>query len=75
MVTILHSYRVRDELTRKWRVARYKMTAEHALAVYGEGNYELIAGTAVTYEGGDPMRQSAAHLAGPPRARNDATRR
>lgn len=68
----LHSYRVRDELTRKWRVARYKMTVEHALAVYGEGNYELIAGTAVTYEGGDPMRDSAAHLAGPRRGDGNA---
>ena len=64
----LYSYRVRDELTRKWRIARYRMTPEPALAVYGEGNYKQIAGSAVTYEGGDdPTRDSAAHLAGPRR--------
>lgn len=62
----LYSYRVRDERSRKWRVARYKMTPEHALAMYGEGNYELIAGSEEVREfGGDPMRNSAAHLAGP----------
>jgi len=64
----LHSYRVRDELTRKWRIARYKMTPEHALAVYGEGNYEQIAGSEeVRQVDEDPMRNSAAHLAGPRR--------
>jgi hypothetical protein len=63
----LHSYRVHDELTRKWRIARYKMTPDHAKAVYGEANYELLAGSAVTYEGEDPTRHSAAHLAGPRR--------
>ena len=48
----LHAYRVRDELTRKWRVARYKMTPEHALAVYGEGNYERLDWSRETRTGG-----------------------
>jgi hypothetical protein len=62
----LYSCRVRDERTRKWSQASYKMTPEHAQAVYGEGNYELIAGSEQVREsGGDPMQQSAAHWAGP----------
>jgi len=64
-ITTHQSYSVHDELTRKWRIDRYPV--EHALAAYGEGNYEVIAGSAVTYEGGNPTRQSAAHLAGPRR--------
>ena len=68
----LHSYRVRGELTRKWRVARYKMTPEHALAVYGEGNYELVQGSEeVRHVDEDQMRNSAAHLAGPRRGNNE----
>ena len=42
----VYSFRVRDERSRKWRRARYKMTREHARVVYGERNYELIVNSA-----------------------------
>ena len=42
----VYSFRVRDERSRKWRRARYKMTREHARVVYGERNYELILDSA-----------------------------
>jgi hypothetical protein len=42
----VYSFRVRDERSRKWRRARYKMTREHARVVYGERNYELIIDSA-----------------------------
>lgn len=62
----LYSYRVRHERTGKWYKARNQMTPETALSTYGEGKYELIAGSGKVIEfGGDPMRRSAAHLAGP----------
>ena len=41
----LYSFRVRTPPKMNWRVARYKMTLEHAIAAYGEGNYEMVPGT------------------------------
>jgi len=42
----VYSFRVRDERSRRWRRARYKMTREHARVVYGDRNYELIVDSA-----------------------------
>jgi hypothetical protein len=65
---ILYKFRLKHERTGKWYTARYMMTIQEAKERHGEGNYQLIEGSEEIRHGDDdPMRNSAAHLGGPPR--------
>lgn len=66
MATLEHYlFKVRDEITGKWRQTRYRLTTEIARKRYGEGNYELLEWSREVREG-DAARLTAGHLASSP---------
>src|SRR5688572_328377 len=38
----MHRYRVRNEITGKWKTSRYVLTPEEAARHFGPGNYERL---------------------------------